>query len=417
LKPKLEEYRIRHPKNIFIEGVDVPPRKGVQQAFAFFYYALVYTGTTKTLATMAMRPGEAPGGGRRWLAPVKWAIARTFGSVRFLSEPMVEYLYGLLFPRFFSDVFAQYQPDLVFVPNLHHRFDQEVSREAKNRSIKRIGMVLNWDHYDKYFLPFLPRELLVQSEQLKDFATRYQNRDRKNLTLVGYPFLDHLNDPTCISTRDSVLRDLGFPPDAKYILYVAGSMYSPDESDVIEKMVQWADSNELGANMYFVIRPYQGGRGKDSKFDEEKFQTLSSHPRVSFKMDQFWAGFETNVPFMNILRHADVVMAVYSTAVLPAVALDRPSMTLGFDGMRTLPYKQSIRRYALRVHFRDVIDSGAQYETRSFDDLKAKLRQYIAYPSMDHEKRQRLIVRAVGPLDGKASERVAHAILSRLQLS
>jgi CDP-glycerol glycerophosphotransferase (TagB/SpsB family) len=363
---------------------------------------------------MSMRLGEAPGGGNRWLAPLKWGIANTFGRIRFLSEPLIYILYEFLFPRPFSELFKKYKPDLVFIPNVFDRFDQELSREARLLKIEHIGMVLNWDHYDKYYIPFVPDVLLMQSGQMEDFAIRYQNKSKKNISLVGYPFLDHLNDPLYIESKQKVLQELNFPDDAQYILYVAGSMYSPDEPDIIEEMIAWADAKEIGKNVHFVIRPYPGGRGKDEAFDEKKFQGFSAHPRVSFQMQKFWAGFETNAAFMNIVRHADVVLAVYSTAVLPAVAMDRPTLTFMFDGYKDRPYHRSIKRFAIREHYKDVLESGGQAMAMDFADLKNKLKQYLEHPKTDGDKRALMRPQVIGPLDGKASERIYQALTHRI---
>jgi CDP-glycerol glycerophosphotransferase (TagB/SpsB family) len=363
---------------------------------------------------MSMRLGEAPGGGNRWLAPLKWGIANTFGRVRILSEPFVYFLYELLFPRPFRNIFEKYHPDVAFVPNLHDRFDQEMSREAKLQHVERIGMVLNWDHYDKYYLAFVPENLLAQSEQMRYFAHRYQGKKNKNIEIVGYPFLDHVVDPSHAIPRDKVLEDLGFPKDAQYILYVAGSMYSPDEPDIIEEMIKWADNKEIGENVHFVIRPYPGGRGKDDEFDQKKFEGFANHPRVSFQMQKFWAGFETNVAFMNIVRYAGVVLAVYSTAVLPAVALDRPTMTFMFDGYKKRPFHRSIKRFALREHYRDALETGGQAQAVDFEDLKKKLKTFLAHPETDKDKRDVMRPRVLGPLDGKGSERIYQALARRL---
>ena len=417
LRERLEKYRDAHTGQVVVEYVALPQRTRVQKIFTFFYSYLLYTGTTRTLATMGMRLSDAPGGGKTYLAPIKWLLSRTLGKIRFVRETLVPYLYERLFPQHpFADVFDRYKPDLVFTPNFFDRFDYELSREAKHRGVQRLGMVLNWDHYDKYFLPFLPDDLLAQAEQMKDFAVRFQGKDRANIRIVGYPFLDFLKNPHSIVSRGDVLKELGFPPNAKYILYVAGSMYCPDEPDIIEEILRWADSGEIGKNVYLVIRPYprSGARGKDIDFDEKKFEGFAQHPRVSTQVKEFFNGMENDATFVNIMRHADAVLAIYSTAVLPAAALDRPLITTAFDGHKVRPFNRSVLRFELREHFKDILQTGGQARTVSFDDLKQKLTTYLEHPETDAEKRAALRTRVVDPLDGKASERVYNALMSGL---
>src|SRR3989338_198608 len=413
----LLKYRDKTP-NVFIESVFVKQRGNLsnfEKLFVFFYAYLVYTNTTKVLATMGMRLDEPPRGSGKIFAPLKWLLPRTFGKIPFIRNSFVPWLHERVFPeRPFKNVFDAYKPDLVFTPNLHDRFDQEMSREAKRRGVRRLGMTLNWDHYDKYFLPFLPPRLLIQSEQMKDFAHRFQHYPLSQMTVVGYPFLDYIYGGKYTTSREETLKTLGFPQDAKYIMYIAGSMFCPDEPDVIEEMIRWEEEGVFGANVYFVIRPYPGGRGRDDVFDKQKFERFRAHPKVSVQMQKFWAGMETNMEFMNVMRHASAIMAIYSTAVLPAVALDRPLLTLGFDGYTKRPFHESVTRFAIREHFKDVVDSGGQVVAKDFSHLKAKLIEYLKNPHAEHAEREALRARILGPFDGKASERIFREIMSSL---
>ena len=306
----LQEFMTKTP-NVIIESVHVKLRGDLstfEKMFVFFYSYLVYTNTTKVLATMGMRLNEPPGGSGRVFAPIKWFLSRTLGRSMYVRNTLVPFLHELVFPeRPFKELLEKYQPDLVFTPNLHDRFDQEMSREAKRRHVRRLGMTLNWDHYDKYYLPFLPEKLLIQSEQMKDFAHRFQRYPISQMTVVGYPFLDYIFEEAYTLPRSKVLTLLGFPEHAKYIMYIAGSMFCPDEPDVIEEMLRWEKEGVLGDNVYFVIRPYPGGRGRDDAFDKKKFERFSSHPKVSVQMQKFWAGMETNIEFMNIIDRKSVV--------------------------------------------------------------------------------------------------------------
>ncbi len=412
----VEAFAKRHPDRVVVETVTIAPRTTIQKIFAFLYSYFVYTGTTKTLATVGMRPNDAPGGGNRWLAPLKFALSKTFGRSRWIRFSVVPVLYRLFFPqRPFAQIVDTYEPDLVFVPDLFDRFDVELSREAMYRKIRRVGMVMNWDHLDKYFLPFPVEILFAQSDQMRRFAVEFQMYPNEAIRIVGYPFLDFVANKEYRAPREEIIKKLGFSPNAKYVLYIAGSMYAPDEPDVIEEMIKWADHNEYGGeDVYFVIRPYPGGRGKDVEFDEQKFNGFANHPRVSFQMEKFWAGFETNIEFMNIMRHADVLIQVFSTAVIPAAALDRPMITPSFDGHHLRPFNRSVRRFEMREHFKDVLESGGQQRALTFEELKEKLTMYLKHPETHAREREDMRQKVVGPLDGNASKRMHELLIKEL---
>ncbi len=87
--------------NFAYEGIDVPLNKSVfQKLFYFFYSYLIYTDTTRILATMGMRPDEPPAGGKRFLAPLKWLVANTFGRLDFMKRKAVPYLFLKIFRNF-----------------------------------------------------------------------------------------------------------------------------------------------------------------------------------------------------------------------------------------------------------------------------------------------------------------------------
>lgn len=393
------------------------PHTFLQRIFYFFYSYFIYTGTTWQLATLGVRPDEPPAGGifKRYLAPVKYGIAHTFGRSRFMRERSIPFLYLRIFrERPFSALFDDYLPDLIFLPHIYGRMDTELLAEAKRRGVKTIGMASNWDHYDKYYLPFKADKLLVQSEQMKDFAVRYQGYDSQRLVLVGYPYFDFIANPAYVRSREDTLHALGFPPNVCYILYVSGSSYCPDEPDIIEAILCRAEEGRFGKDVRLVIRPYLGGRAKDREFDEEKYNRFEKHPLAAFYRKEFWGDMEKSIQFMNIVRHAASVISIYSTIVIEAAVLDRPLVGIGFDGYKKRPLQKSINRFARREHFRDVLESGGLKTARSFGELFSILGSYFKNSSLDGEGRERLRRRVCHALDGRSSERIVEQILSAI---
>src|SRR3989344_2501640 len=119
----------------------------VQKLFYFFYSYLIYTGTTRTLATLGVRPDEPPAGGKRYLAPVKILIAHTFGKISWVKKRAVPWIFARLFPGVgFLALFEKYQPSLVFVGHLYGLFDTALVALARRRTIPTSGMISNWDH-------------------------------------------------------------------------------------------------------------------------------------------------------------------------------------------------------------------------------------------------------------------------------
>ena len=391
------------------------PKNFLEKAFNFFYSYFIYTGTTKTLATIGMRLDEPPAGGRfkKYLAPLKIAIARTFGRSRWMRERVVPAMYHRIFKdRPFALLFDQYMPDMVFASHIFGRIDTELLAEAKRRGVKTMGMVSCWDHFDKYYLPFKVDTLLAQSEQVKDFAILYQSYDPRRIILTGHPYFDFMVDPKYAMSRSDTLAMLGIPEHSKYILYVSGSAYCPDEPEIIEEIVKWMDEGRFGGDVRLVIRPYQGGRSKDKAFDKEKYDRFESHPRVTFFRRELWSDLQRSIDFINIMRHSNGVLAIYSTMTLEAAVMDAPLIGIGFDGRQERPFNRSIKRFALREHFKDLFQSGAVAMANNFDELFSVIQGYLENPKKDHDMRERLRTRMCYVLDGHISERMVEDILS-----
>ncbi len=397
-----------------VEFVSAPLAEGLlQRLFYFFYSYLVYTGTTRIMATIGTRPDEPPAGGRWYLAPLKRLIASAFGRFRFVKRSVIPRLYLIFFRnRPFRDIFVRYRPELVFAPHLYGWFDAVLLAEARRSGVKTMGMAAGWDHLDKYFLPFRVDKLLAQSDQVKQGAIRFQGYLPEEIALVGYPHFDFVLSGEYVMTRAQVLGRLGFPPTAKLLLYVSGSAYCPDEPDIIETILSWADEGKFGSDVYLVIRPYSGGRSKDKEIEEKKFGRFAGHPRVAIFRRDFWGDLEKSIYFVNILRHADAVVALYTTMVLEAAALDRPLIAPAFDGYHSRPFHRSIRRFEQFEHFGEVMRIGAMRTARNFADLFRYLDEYLKNPQLDAEKRELLRRRLYYKLDGKASERILSHLFS-----
>ncbi len=420
LKKDYERYKTfltRFPSSrVIIEPVSLSFKRTLfQKLMRFFYSYLLYTNTTRILATMGMRPGEPPAGGNRFAAPLKWLIANSFGRLRFVRLKVAPLLYYLAFrDRPLAPVFEKYHPDAVFLSSMYDRFETQVIPEAKRRGIRTIAMPASWDHVDKYYLPFHADVFVAHSEQIKRAAIRFQSYAPKSVIVTGYPHFDFLSGIESMLPREEVLASLHLPAGARYILYVSGSAYCPDEPDIVAEMLKWIDAGAFGENRYIVLRPYLGSRSKDKDFDAEKYARLALHPRLRVFDKRGVEKLDESVLYLNVMRHSAMVLAVYSTVFLESVIFDRPLVAAPFDGWNKRPLYRSIRRFEGFEHFKDVAAIGAIRAARSFPELKKVISDYFAHPERDAEKREKMRREICWKLDGRSSERLVNLILENL---
>ena len=400
---------------LILEQIPVQnPKTFLEKAFRFFYSYLIYTGTTRLMATIGTRPDEPPAGGRGYLAPLKKIIAATLGRSEFVRSRIIPRLFLKFFKeRPFQSVFDRYPPQLVFVSHLYGWFDTLLLAEAKRQGVRTMGMPAGWDHLDKYYLPFKVDRLLIQSEQMKQAAIKRQFYNPKAIEIVGHPYFDFIVDKKYLLSREEIFNFLGLPLDIKVILYISGSAYCPDEPDIIETMLKWVDENKFRQDTYLVLRPYLGGRGADREFDRKKFEKFREHPKVRFWTREAWADLQNSVYFINLMRHADAIITVYSTVFLEASVFNRPILAVAFDGYKERPFSRSLRRFRIMEHFQSVIKTGAMRTAHNFEELFEILKKYFDDPKLDEKQRMLLQKEFCYELDGLASKRIADAIFEK----
>jgi hypothetical protein len=90
---------------------------------------------------------------------------------------------------------------------------------------------------------------------------------------------------------------------------------------------------------------------------------------------------------------------------------DRPVINIGFDGWESLPYQGSARQSLDFTHMAKLLALGGIPVARSFADLEKHINAYLLDPDLDRTARSFAVAQECGSRDGRASERVAGALL------
>lgn len=385
--------------------------RGLKKIFQFFYSYLIFTDTTRILATFGARADVPPAGGNRHAAFVKSFLAHTFGRSKFVKTRLVPKLFSLFFrARPHERLFDRYAPERVFLPNIATLADEEVLLEAKRRRIPSVAMACNWDHLNKYFIPLRADCLLVQNEPMRKEAVELQCYRSEQIVPVGFAQFDaHVNFDERELSRERFFETFGIPKDRKLILFISGAAYSLDEPDIIREMAQWIERNRFGMPAHIMVRPYVLARDRES--EEAKFREFKNHRFVSFNSFRRDESPATRNYYLAMIRYADVVIPIFSTMAIEAALFDRPTISIGFDGHRARPFHQSVTRLEHLTHFKHVLQTGSVRIVRSFEELFNQTNRYVHASAEDREKRKALVEKMCYRADGKASERIADFVL------
>lgn len=402
--------------SIGIEFIKVIKPQGViQKLFHFFYSYLIFTGTTRVLATFGARADIPPAGGNRHLAILKSFIANTFGRSKFIKTKTVSWLFKkILSSRPYKNIFEKYNPALVFLPNIAFFPDIEILAEAQRRGIKTVGMASNWDHLNKYFIPLRAGLMLVQNEPMLKEAVELQAYEKDKILVTGFPQFDPYARPErYIFPKEQFFEKFGIPLASRIILFISGAAYSLDEPDILKTISQWIKEGRFGLEkICLLVRPYVLVR--DRAQEEEKYKAFKDDSNIFFNWLSGGENLENRQYYLSMLYYADVIISIFSTTAIEAAIFDKPIITIGFDGYKKRPPHQSITRLEKLSHFRHVLDTGSIRVARSFPNLFEILEQYLKFPQKDKEKREALIKKMCYKIDGRASERVAKFILENI---
>ncbi|MEK7081678.1 MAG: CDP-glycerol glycerophosphotransferase family protein [Patescibacteria group bacterium] len=412
LLPRLAPYA--NGQTVIVEAIkSFPPRGFIQKLFHFFYAFLIFTGSTKVLATFGARADIPPAGGNRHMWFFKSLIANTFGQSLFVKRRLTPWLFKIIFrERPYQQLFARYQPDLVMTPAIAFFPDVELVSEAKRWGVKTIGMVMNWDHLNKYFIPIHADWLLVQNEPMRREALNWHAYSPEQISIVGFPQFDMYAQPDkYLVPKVQFKKAFGLEGIDKTILFISGAAYSLDEPDIIKEISKWISEGKFGPKTKLLIRPYAIAR--DIEREREKYKSLENDPNIVFNWQRRSDSLESKKNFMSMLAYADVIISIFSTTAIESAIFDKPTITIGFDGYKKRQYHQSIVRLEDMSHFRNVLETGSVKVVRSFPDLLETLISYIKNPAIDADRRKVLVNKMCYKIDGGAANRITDFILEK----
>lgn len=308
--------------------------------------------------------------------------------------------------------FDRYRPDAVFGAALKYEEPMVLLKAAKRRGIASVGMAASWDNFSsKVFLSVHPDILLVQNQSMVGEVKKWCDYPTEKVKVVGFPQFDRYRDPSWIMTKAEVAKNIGADPSKRWITYFTGGLLMGglrmedlrDQSDVLTEAIE---KGEL-ANAELLIRIHP--------VDPVKFEIKS--PKV--KLVNFGRGFDFSTDdvklLLNLVRLSDVTINFGSTMSLEAGILDRPVISIGFNGNNDdqIPnYRKLSWALANTTHYAPINNSGGVWLAKSPEDLVSAVKAYLENPSLHSEGRKVFVKELVGEVDGMSGQRIFDAVIS-----
>jgi hypothetical protein len=318
-------------------------------------------------------------------------------------------------------VLEKYQPDLVVLTRVFGwAADEPVLKCAASLGIPTVLLVASWDNLTKGVFPTRPDRLVVWNPIMFEEAQELHGFRAEQIFIGGVPQFDIYADRSRIPDRETFFRRVGADPSKGLISFsMTDPKICPDEVDVIELLCKAASEGRLHKPCQILARVHPQSAARGAAYLER----LKGLPgllidvpgRATTRFIDRDPSVDDMLHLAATVLHSDVVTNTRSTIAIDGVALDRPVVCAGFDGYRTLPYQDSVRRYLDYSHYRKMLDIGGVRVASSPDELIAFVNDYLRDPTLDREGRARIVERECRAIDGKTGERVGQYVLRAAQ--
>lgn len=312
---------------------------------------------------------------------------------------------------FIGRLVREERPDAVVASSVTIGFDQGMISAAKRLGIPTLGNVFSWDH------PFRvqrsrPDRLTCWSSVVRDWLTEFAGVEPKSIEIIGAPAFDAYFDEAGISTRDETCARIGFDPKRPIILFpTLGQMRQMiDETGPFRALVQAIDRTEIPGRPQVVLRLHP--LSVDYYFEEYRGRPDVYFSRFSGYCPgmRWWPSREEVVFAGNLMRHADVCVSPGSTMAVEPAIFDTPTIVPVFNQYTTEEFNAFFKVHWMEKHFRYLDENKLLEFATDAAAMVEMTKRCLADPSWMSDARASIRERLLGPMDGKATERLADEV-------
>ena len=112
----------------------------------------------------------------------------------------------------------------------------------------------------------------------------------------------------------------------------------------------------------------------------------------------------------NLLAGCSICFNSGSTVSIDALIFEKPVILTSFDANRKLNYWKSARRLVDYTHQRKFVELGGAEVVHDYDELTARMNEYLSNPLVKLEQRKYAIEQECYLNDGQSTQRVVAAM-------
>lgn len=344
------------------------------------------------------------------------------GRFRFIRDWWLRFEAWLIPGDENADLFKRYSPKLVVTTDYgSHPDEVRLLRYAHRLRVQTASVVYSWDNLSsKGVMGCRPNRLIVWNEIMRQEAVELHDYTPDDVRVCGAAQFDVYAKRDDFQDRDAFCRRMRLDP-AKPII-VLGTISPklfPENLEILDLLIEAVKSRQLAKDSQILVRLHPQTVNKGVFGDELQpyWDRENQHPfvRVDVPETVVWGslsspGRHDSRQLAEILHHGAVMIHPGSTLVVDAAAMDCPCIGLGFDGLKTKPYEESVRRWWDFTYMQPIVKSGGQPIASSAKHLVELINQCLMDRSSCAEGRALIREQECYRIDGKSAQRVVREL-------
>ncbi|MBF0358970.1 MAG: CDP-glycerol glycerophosphotransferase family protein [Magnetococcales bacterium] len=316
-----------------------------------------------------------------------------------------------------EELFDKYQPVAVLISNPTERENVAINY-ARSKGIYTACILESWDNLCmRGALYSCPDDMLVWNELVATEARELHFYPKERVHATGIPSFDlYANKDGKIPTEEMWRKEMGIAPDAPIILYTTAAPQIYSQADgIVASLLKAREDGRLPENTHILIRlhPLDNFQQYDIYKDLPGFTI--QYPSATFK-DDSRNDSSLGKPLMlaATLTHSTVVLNVFSTIIIEALANDTPVIGIAYD-VEPVPANRSVSNYLLVPTIRELVKLGGVPVVRNEEELIREIRNFIDDGSYLLKQRVFSKEQEIYNLDGTATLEIAKFVHNRIQ--
>jgi hypothetical protein len=270
--------------------------------------------------------------------------------------------------------------------------------------------MFSWDH-PFYEHPSRPDRITCWSPFTKSYLLSRSGFLPEQVEITGAPAYDAYVDPANTWSREELCQKLGFDSRRPIIVFASLGQFAKymDETDTFGALLEEIDAGRIPGDPQVVLRLHPVSREQYWHRFSDRRDIVWSRYVESCPGMRWWPSPDEVAEAANLLRHADVCISPGSTMAIEPAIFDTPTIVPIFNRYMPEEFERFFDTFWMSRHFAFLAEHKLVPFVRSAGEMTEAIRQGLA--DRGWMKAERAVIRdeVLGPLDGRAAERLALA--------